>query len=91
MIALETGKKNILSHNSNGFNKEKCFLKSMINVDSKYHRKKKKENALTGEVLHKKKCNIKNVHFEEKGPKVKKHNTFTFRRTRQQLCPYKGV
>ena len=41
MIALETGKKNILSHNSNGFNKEKCFLKSMINVDSKYHPKKK--------------------------------------------------
>lgn len=45
MIALETGKKNILSRNSNGVNKEKCFLKSMINVDSNYHRKK---NALTG-------------------------------------------
>lgn len=88
MIALETGKKNILSHNSNGFNKEKCFLKSMINVDSKYHRKKKCVDWISAR---QKKCNIKNVNFEEKGPKVKKHNTFTFHRTRQQLCPCKGV
>ena len=66
MVAVETGKWHIVSDKSNVSKEEKMF-----------HQKLESDRfELPLKIVQGKKkwCNIKNVNFEKKGPKVEKHN-----------------
>ena len=75
MARLEIGKRPIFNHHSKWSKKKNCIMKNMNLIDSNYHWKNWVDWISAREGIS---CNIKNVHFEKKGPKVKKHKILKF-------------
>ena len=81
---METWKRQILSHNSNGCKEEKMLLEKH---ESYIFKLPVEKWVYWISARQKKKCfNMKTVHFEKKRTKVEKQNSFIFYDNLPQLC-----